>query len=380
MYKFFNIRHFRCFRELKLEGLARFNLFIGRNNVGKTALLEALFIHSGAYNPELTLRVHGFRGIETTPVGWSGYQEAPWDWLFHDFATHEVIVLESEDNNGKRRVIRLRQVREPSELSEIVQSISQRQNGGQILPLTTPKVPAEPVKQISISSEFAKVLELECEEDGKRSKHYLIVTPRDINMTLPPPPPFPTIFQSARIGTSAIERADRFGRLQLSGKKTLLLEALRVIEPRLKDVTEISFLGGQPLLYGALEVLEGVERLLPLQLMGEGMVRLTDLIVNIAGAPNGVVLVDEIETGFHYSVLPKVWQAIARAAQDMNTQVFATTHSRECLIAAHQAFSESEIYDFRLFRLELDPEGEIRVVAFDREDLEAVVEQEWEVR
>ncbi|MFA0773990.1 MAG: hypothetical protein KEFWMYNX_002023, partial [Candidatus Fervidibacter sp.] len=75
MYKSFTIYHFRCFRELKLEGLARFNLFIGRNNVGKTALLEALFIHAGAYNPELTLRVSAFRGIEVISVRWSGWEE-----------------------------------------------------------------------------------------------------------------------------------------------------------------------------------------------------------------------------------------------------------------------------------------------------------------
>ncbi|MFA0749086.1 MAG: hypothetical protein EORIYHIE_002955 [Candidatus Fervidibacter sp.] len=376
MYESFTVRHFLCFRELKLEGLTRFNLFIGRNNVGKTALLEALFIHSGTYNPELTLRVLGFRGIETAPVGWSGYQEAPWDWLFHKFDTYKPIVLESKDENGKKRTTTLRQVRDPNELSEIIQSFRQRQNGGQPLPQTVPGMLPEPTKQLVVSSEFAKVLELKCEEDGKTSKHHLVITPQGITMRLPPPPPFFTIFQSARIGTSTIERAERFGRLQIIGKKELLLEALRVIEPRLKDVTEISH-GGQPLLYGALE---GMERLFPLQLMGEGMVRLTDLILNIAGAPNGVVLVDEIETGFHYSVLPKVWQAIAQVAREMNTQVFATTHSRECLIAAHQAFSESEIYDFRLFRLEFDLEGEIRVVAFDQEDLEAVVEQEWEVR
>ncbi|MFA0734027.1 MAG: hypothetical protein OGMRLDGQ_000527 [Candidatus Fervidibacter sp.] len=375
MYESFTVRHFRCFHELKLEGLARFNLFIGRNNVGKTALLEALFIHAGAYNPELTLRVSAFRGIETVPVGWGGYQEAPWDWLFHNFDTYKPIVLESRDEKGEKRTITLRQVREPNELSEIIQSLMQRQNGGQPLPQTVSGMLPEPTKPPVVSSEFAKVLELRCEEDGKTSKHHLVITPQGITMRLPPPPPFFTIFQSARIGTSTVERAKRFGLLQIIGKKELLLEALRVIEPRLKDVTEIY--GDQPLLYGALE---GMERPFPLQLMGEGMVRLTDLILNIAGAPNGVVLVDEIETGFHYSVLPKVWQAIARVAREMNTQVFATTHSRECLIAAHQAFSESEIYDFRLFRLEFDLEGEIRVVAFDQEDLEAVVEQDWEVR
>lgn len=372
MYKSFTVRNFRCFRELSLDSLARFNLFVGRNNVGKTALLEALFIHAGAYNPELTIRISNFRGIESLSIRWGGYQEAPWDWIFHNFETHKEVVLEGEDETGKKRIVRLRQVREPSELSEIVQSISQRQNGGQLLP----SIPTEPPKQIVSFSEFARVLELECKEGDKSSKHYLVITPQGITMPLPPPPPFPAIFQSARVSASAAQRAEFFGQLQIIGKENLLHKPLKSIEPRLKYVREIS-VGGQPLLYGALE---GMERLLPLQLMGEGMVRLTDLILNIVNAANGIVLVDEIETGFHYSALPKIWRAIALAGREMNTQVFATTHSRECIIAAHQVFSESEFYDFRLFRLEFDREGEIRAISIDREALEAVVEQEWEVR
>ncbi|MFA0758719.1 MAG: hypothetical protein NOOUEUKL_001385 [Candidatus Fervidibacter sp.] len=377
MYKSFTIYHFRCFRELKLEGLARFNLFIGRNNVGKTALLEALFIHAGAYNPELTLRVSAFRGIEVISFRWSGWEEAPWEGIFRNFDTRSELVLEGRYEDGKRRTVRIRQVSEPSELSEIVHSVTRRQNGGQPLPQDTHMASAgQPSRQLTVTSEFAKVLELACEENGKISKHYLIVTPQGMHMTLAPPPTFPAIFQSARISANLIERAERFGRLQIEGKKDLLLKSLQSIEPRLEDVAEVS-VSGQPLLYGSLE---DMKRMLPLQLMGEGMIRLTDLILNIANAPNGIVLVDEIETGFHYSVLPKVWQAIAQVAREMNTQIFATTHSRECLIAAHQAFSESDLYDFRLFRLEFDPEGEIRAVAYDRELLEFVLEQDWEVR
>ncbi|HEK84748.1 MAG TPA: ATPase, partial [Candidatus Aminicenantes bacterium] len=85
MYKSFKINNFRCFEKLELPELERVNLIVGKNNVGKTALLEALFIHCGAYNPELALRVNAFRGIEVIKVEFTGWAEAPWDSLFYNF-------------------------------------------------------------------------------------------------------------------------------------------------------------------------------------------------------------------------------------------------------------------------------------------------------
>lgn len=40
------IQNFRCFEELKISGFEKINLISGKNNIGKTALLEALFINS----------------------------------------------------------------------------------------------------------------------------------------------------------------------------------------------------------------------------------------------------------------------------------------------------------------------------------------------
>lgn len=44
MYKYFKINNFRCFEKLELPELERVNLIVGKNNVGKTALLEAIFV------------------------------------------------------------------------------------------------------------------------------------------------------------------------------------------------------------------------------------------------------------------------------------------------------------------------------------------------
>lgn len=170
------------------------------------------------------------------------------------------------------------------------------------------------------------------------------------------------------------EEAERFGRPEIRGEQDAVLRVLQLIEPRLKRLA-IVVVAGEPMLHGDVSV----GRLMPLPVMGEGMVRLASLVMHIGNAPNGVVLVDEFENGLHHSVLPKVWRAIGEVARQFNTQVFATTQILECIVAAHRAFSESERYNFRLHRLERVNET-IRAVTYDQETLEADIETGLEVR
>ncbi len=46
MIKDVEINNFRCFSKLKVSGFEKVNLISGKNNAGKTALLEALFLNS----------------------------------------------------------------------------------------------------------------------------------------------------------------------------------------------------------------------------------------------------------------------------------------------------------------------------------------------
>ena len=154
----------------------------------------------------------------------------------------------------------------------------------------------------------------------------------------------------------------------------MVLEALKVIEPRLRDLAVVVTSSG-PMIHGDI----GIGKLIPLPLLGDGMARLASLVLAIGNAPNGVVLVDEIENGLHHTILPQVWKAIWRVARQFNTQIFATTHSLECIKAAHKTFSQTEQYDFRLHRLERVNKT-LRVVTYDQETLEAAIEMNLEVR
>ena len=95
-YASFEISNFRCLKELHISDLGRVNLIAGMNNVGKTALLEALFLHTGSTNPELALRVDRWRGLGIM----NEVSETPWRSLFWQFQEEEPIKLISKNNKG----------------------------------------------------------------------------------------------------------------------------------------------------------------------------------------------------------------------------------------------------------------------------------------
>lgn len=176
--------------------------------------------------------------------------------------------------------------------------------------------------------------------------------------------------------SAGTETAIRFGNLLKIRKADLLLEALKMVEPRLNQLSQIT-LGDEPMIYGDI----GLDNLLPLPYMGEGVARLSTIILAIASAPKGIVLIDEIDNGFHYTKLQDLWKLIEKTALSYDVQVFAATHSRECIVAAHNAFESMGTYDFRLHRLEeRSPSGTIRAATYDRESIGAAIDMGLEVR
>jgi AAA15 family ATPase/GTPase len=117
----------------------------------------------------------------------------------------------------------------------------------------------------------------------------------------------------------------------------------------------------------------------PLSSMGDGVSRLFEIILALVSVKGGVLLVDEFENGLHWSIQPQVWSTVFKLAATLNVQVFATTHSRDCVEAFHSAWQDKpELGAF--FRLSLDPSGEVRPVAYDLETLADSVATRVEVR
>lgn len=341
------IRNFRALRQLDIANCARLNLIAGRNNCGKTSLLEAVFLLSGAGAPDFVLNRNvvrlGTDGVASDP---RALQEALWKPMFSGLDMSQRIEIQARHRQLGN--ISLELFLEPAETVQ--------------LPL--PKAGSH---DASLSSEQLSLRY--CQGDTSREGSCRL-GPTGAEVT----------HQSATLPfTSAIvlshnanirEDAVQLGELRKRKRGDLILEALRAVEPRLQSIEDNSA-SGTPMIWGDI----GLDELVPLPAMGEGMARLARIVLYIASCSGGVVLVDEIENGFHHSILPKVWRVVSRAAEEFDTQVFATTHSFECVQAADGELGE----ELALHRLEAD-DSTSRCVTYAREDISAAIKHGLEVR
>ncbi|HLA44590.1 MAG TPA: AAA family ATPase, partial [Aggregatilineales bacterium] len=92
MYTSFRVQNFRCFADLQMNDLARINLIAGKNNTGKTSLLEAILLHSGHISENVLIRLSpGNRKLINAVNKTSEYPPLPnWNTLFRNLDTKAV--------------------------------------------------------------------------------------------------------------------------------------------------------------------------------------------------------------------------------------------------------------------------------------------------
>jgi hypothetical protein len=124
--------------------------------------------------------------------------------------------------------------------------------------------------------------------------------------------------------------------------------------------------------------ISSIHRLLPMKTLGDGVNRLFGIILNLSCAQGGVLLVDEIENGLHHSIFAKVWEVVFQMARTLNVQVFATTHSWNCIEAFQQA-APKESGEGVLVRLTAKG-GDVLPTLFDSDELRIAARDQIEVR
>jgi len=161
--------------------------------------------------------------------------------------------------------------------------------------------------------------------------------------------------------------------LLIQKKLESVIEVLRGIEPQVLDIR----MGHG----GMIWVDIGKKNFVPLNIMGDGMRRILAFLATISDMKNGIVLLDEIENGLHYSSLSVLWKAIFAACKEYKVQLIATTHSYECIDSFSKIYQEFEPQgdDIRLFRIDRENDRH-HVVTFNSELLRSGIEKAFEVR
>jgi AAA15 family ATPase/GTPase len=170
--------------------------------------------------------------------------------------------------------------------------------------------------------------------------------------------------------------AELWNKVYLTEKETKVVESLKILEPKIERIGFI-----QEDFYHTVRLkLSDYNEPIPLSTMGEGMYRILTLAIALVTAENHVLLIDEIETGLHYEAQTDMWRLILATAKELNVQVFATTHSWDCIAAYQEALAEVEDQSMgKLFRLD-SKYGKLRAVEYDAEDLNIAIRKGIEVR
>jgi AAA15 family ATPase/GTPase len=343
-----HIKNFRLFRDLEIEPLSRVNLIAGKNNTGKTALLEALALLFVENQNVINSLPFSFRSnLNNSAATSSKIQQRDlfvdyWLWLHYQKKIHEIVIKAVDDKT----------------CTYITKESNVFQNG----------MPTEMKFNFIKETEKPEWSEMNSGDFSVFSNGGIVDRTSKGNWNWPRSRHFSTR------PTLPIDDADLFNQLVIKRKKQRLISLLKVIEPDLKDLQYLKIVS-EPLVYVELNLPE----LIPITQLGQGFTRLFRFFSEMLLAEAQIALIDEIENGLHYSVLEEVWRGIAEIARKEDIQVFATTHSLECIQAAHKVFKESGPNDFALHRLQ-KIKGEIQVVTHDQEMIEVASESDLEIR
>jgi len=110
------------------------------------------------------------------------------------------------------------------------------------------------------------------------------------------------------------------------------------------------------------------------------MTRLLGVVLALVNAKEGLLLIDEIDTGLHYSVQDDIWRLIFETAQKLNVQVFATTHSKDTINSFQRVANQHDSEGMLLSLRARQKDGMIVAVPYSEDELAIATESDIEVR
>ena len=376
-----DIKNYRNLKELRLSSLGRINLITGKNNTGKSTLLEAIAIYASKGNMSLIYQLLGDRGENFRQIendkNYIDLNIKALSSLFTNrilsFKKSDSISIGSIENTlfgleeSYENYMGIRFVRY---FDKVIQ-LPDKANLNTLI--RTERTIAEDIPE-NQAGEYKIGLEMR-----SGSSSYILSLDEDR--------PF-------RFGYKVLENNERFeyirtrnidkdinGRLWdniiLTEKEGYVIEALKIIEP---NTERIAFIEENQKERTAVIKLSNSNSVVPLKSMGDGINRILTIILALVNADGGFLLIDEFENGLHHTVQEKLWDIIFKLSESLKIQVFVTTHSEDCISGFENILNESDNYlKGKLIRLD-NLNGTIRQVEFDAKELKIASDNDIEIR
>ncbi len=365
------IRRFRGLSDLRIGGLGSFNLLLGANDVGKTSVLEALFLLTGVENLGVPFHIQRWRGL---PIAEFVHLEG----LFHRLDPDQPIELAAD--SGSPVVRRTLQISAPYTELELDPDASASGGGGDGRARTSASVGPPGGQSSSLASARRRLLRydgtlqprdgdtvsfsgtLRLQADGVKVKQTR--EPSD-DLTIPARYMSPSIaYDASAIGELIVRKeVDRLRRF------------LKFVNPRIRDIA----------VSGDLAYLDiGLPRMIPLNLFGSGMVRAASVLAHCILGNERLLFLDELENGLHHAALRPLLEALLVLIGEHDMQAFVTTHSVALLQALLDVLGTDRFASHRTvtncYTLQRDREGHVRTYRYEYEQFEHCVRHGIEIR
>ena len=340
------IQNFRGIRKAEIDGLKEINLFFGKNNCGKSSLLEAVFILTGQSNPLLPVSVNQLRN-------YSLLTEKDILLDFYNLNAQDTIRLLAEGEEGRALEI---SVYKGNDNHVSLEDLTK--NG-----FNTTSVPYG--------------LQLDFWFQGKKYQSSLSLKHGDeSNGRIQSATDYKESIVSQYLPSSYMQVAvlNSYGKIVENKQEGDIIKILQDLEPKIRDVQLVG---------NNLFVDIGLHQRLPLNVMGDGLRKLMAIVLAIYGCKGGMLFIDEIDNGFHFSAMPNLWKAVCQTCRITNTQLFVSTHNMDSLkglVSFIKDGSEEFIHNISAYKLIKTDKDIVKAVRYDASQLSYAVEQEIEVR
>lgn len=343
------IRRFRAFEHLEIDHLGSVNLIVGKNNVGKTCLLESLQLYARNGSPALIAELLGSRdesrlhNLDIVSIN------------FPDLLPGlKYLFFGRKDLTNLLETIQIGPVNMPNRVLTIT-------IGG----FTSNDTEDDQGPRFSIHRGKQRLVNF-----SLSSSTYPRLPLTDLKGT--------TCVSIQASGLNRKQIGELWDGIALTTFEQEVLSALQLIAP---GTERINLVGDPSSAQGRIPIVkvQNIDEPLPLSSLGDGMQRIFGIALALVNAKDGILLIDEFENGLHYSVQSDLWRLIFQVARRLNVQVFATTHSWDCLEAFQKAAQEDTQDEGVLIRLE-SKKGKIVATLFDENELGIATREQIEVR
>ena len=347
---YFKIQNFKRFDSFEMENIGQFNLIVGDNNVGKTSVLEGLlFSEDGDSSLSDLFQTLIYRRLiisDENKVFANLNDDNLWKLIFKNLS--KSLKINNEYGSGKEEISwELIQFKDLNESDwKAINRKGYRKD--------------EP-------SIFKNGLRVSSGSEINRNFYpFARTTNEEIDMNFGYLPFVPT-----NIGYDSDLLDFYYSKINIDKDLRKEFEVnLKTLIPKLEETRTQKMLNDLDFICVVLEDENGIY---PLTRFGDGVVKLTRVLLEILMAKGERLMIDEIETGIHFSRLKNFWKTVILLCKKYDVQLFATTHSLECQRYFVEAFSELEEEDrekARNISLIETPQGNVESVTYNFEQFE----------